>query len=131
MVIWHVVTGRRVLDKKCLTASDAIKLHHCHRESDARRALFQIARGAALLRSSTRNRGDALRVPAIDLDARASVWRGRVSVIGRLVMRKMSIYIPGNKAQNEYQRLSAMPIDMPPARLVTAEPGMSRKPRRS
>jgi hypothetical protein len=32
--------------------------------------------------------------------------------------------------QNEYQRLSAMPIDMPPARFVTAEPGMSRKPRR-
>ena len=33
--------------------------------------------------------------------------------------------------QNEYQRLSAMPIDMPPARFVAAEPGMSQKPRRS
>jgi hypothetical protein len=33
--------------------------------------------------------------------------------------------------QNEYQRFSAMPIDMPPARFVAAEPGMSRKPRRS
>ena len=32
---------------------------------------------------------------------------------------------------HEYQRLSAMPIDMPPARFVAAEPGMSRKPRRS
>ena len=31
--------------------------------------------------------------------------------------------------QNEYQRLSAMPIDMPPTRFVTAEAGMSRKPR--
>jgi len=30
-----------------------------------------------------------------------------------------------------YQRLSAMPIDKPPARFVAAEPGMSRKPSRS
>ena len=37
----------------------------------------------------------------------------------------------GANTQNEYQRLSAMPIDMPRARFLAAEPGMSRKPRRS
>jgi nucleoside-diphosphate-sugar epimerase len=47
--------------------------------------------------------------------------------------RAMSSAVVDPKAntQNEYQRLSAMPIDMPPARFVAAEPGMSRKPRRS
>ena len=40
------------------------------------------------------------------------------------------VLVGGPDTQNEYQRLSAMPIDMPPTRFVTAEPGMSRKPRR-